>query len=91
MLISFRNELEELTLEELEKEAGAVVAQLLERDTKLSQEASTFWGEILQTESLPSSTRKPAFDRVERIAQAFYRLTPGADLNYGQSQIPVQS
>lgn len=68
-LTSFRQELEELSLEDLEKEAGAVVAQLLERDTKLSQEVSTMWGEIMNAESLPTSMGMPAFDRVERVAQ----------------------
>jgi insulysin len=65
----FRQELEELSLEDLEKEAGAVVAQLLERDTKLSQEVSTIWGEIINVESLPSTMNEPAFDRVERVAE----------------------
>ncbi|KAI2497496.1 hypothetical protein MHU86_16998 [Fragilaria crotonensis] len=71
-LTSFRQELEELTLEDLEKEAGAVVAQLLERDTKLSQEVSTVWGEILNAESLPSAIGMPAFDRVEQVAQELF-------------------
>jgi insulysin len=68
-LTLFRQELEELSLEELEKEAGAVVAQLMERDTTLSQEVSTMWGEIVNAASLPHSKGIPAFDRVERIAQ----------------------
>ena len=46
-----------------------MVAQLLERDTKLSQEVSTMWGEIMNAESLPTSMGMPAFDRVERVAQ----------------------
>jgi insulysin len=71
-LTLFRQELEELTLEDLEKEAGAVVAQLLERDTKLSQEVSTVWGEILNAESLPSAIGMPAFDRVEQVAQELF-------------------
>ena len=58
-----------MSLQELEKEAGAVVAQLLERDTKLSQEVSTMWGEIMNAEGLPSTMGMPAFDRVERVAQ----------------------
>jgi insulysin len=68
-LATFRKELEDMSLSDLEKEAEAVVAQLLERDTKLSQEVSTMWGEILYTETLPQTMREPAFDRVERIAE----------------------
>jgi len=66
-LAQFRKEIEELSAEQLAQEAAAVVAQLLERDTKLSQEVLWQWGEIISTETQPSSTL-PSFDRVNNIA-----------------------
>jgi len=66
-LAQFRKEIEALSDEQLAQETTAVVSQLLERDTTLSQEVNGEWGEIMSTESLPSSTM-PLFDRVERIA-----------------------
>lgn len=66
-LAQFRTELENMSLEELEKEASAVVAQLLERDTKLSSEVGTMWGEIITAEGHVGA--KPAFDRVDKVAQ----------------------
>ena len=68
-LKSFRNELAEMTPEEMAAEAGAVAAQLLESDTKLSQEVSVAWGEILNTEGLTESLRTPSFDRLEKLSQ----------------------
>lgn len=65
----FRGELAAMSEEILATEASSVVAQLLERDTKLSQEVVRAWGEILLTETLPQSMRTPAFNRVQRIAQ----------------------
>lgn len=64
----FYQELQEMTPEHIADEASAVVAQLLERDTKLSQEVSHVWDEISMTEGLPSSLRIPIFDRLERLA-----------------------
>ncbi len=64
----FHKELKEMTPEQIASEASAVVAQLLERDTKLSQEVSHAWDEISMTEGMPSRLRAPAFDRMERLA-----------------------
>lgn len=64
----FRTEIEEMSPEALAKEAEAVVGQLLERDTKLSQEVSRVWGEILNTEGLPEPMRTPCFDRLDFVA-----------------------
>jgi insulysin len=64
----FRTEIEEMSPDALAKEAEAVVGQLLERDTKLSQEVGRVWGEILNTEGLPEPMRTPCFDRLEFIA-----------------------
>mmetsp|Transcript_32998 Transcript_32998/g.49849 ORF Transcript_32998/g.49849 Transcript_32998/m.49849 type:complete len:1160 (+) Transcript_32998:129-3608(+) len=66
-LAQFREELDDLSTEQLAQETAAVVAQLLERDTKLSQEVQWQWGEIISTETQPSSTL-PSFDRVNKIA-----------------------
>eukprot|EP00527_Entomoneis_sp_CCMP2396_P004204 CAMPEP_0198156170 /NCGR_PEP_ID=MMETSP1443-20131203/69516_1 /TAXON_ID=186043 /ORGANISM="Entomoneis sp., Strain CCMP2396" /LENGTH=1177 /DNA_ID=CAMNT_0043822953 /DNA_START=143 /DNA_END=3677 /DNA_ORIENTATION=+ len=68
-LQSFRKELAEMTAEEIASEASAVAAQLLESDTKLSQEVSAAWGEILNTEDLTKSLRTPSFDRLEKLSK----------------------
>ena len=67
-LVNFRQELEEMSPEEFAQEASAVVAQLLENETRLAQEMTRFWGEILNTEWLTDRMRTPAFDRLERLA-----------------------
>ena len=67
-LLVFREELGAMSADSLAAEASAVVAQLLEDETKLSQEVGRNWGEILNTESLTDSLRTPAFDRLERLA-----------------------
>jgi hypothetical protein len=66
----FRQELEEMTPESIATEASAVIAQLLESDTKLSQEVTGFWGAILNTEGLSDRMRTPAFDRLDHLADA---------------------
>ena len=68
-LVQFREEIEKMDPEDLASEAGAVVAQLLERDTKLSQEVGRAWQEIMMTESLSDQMKHPQFDRVDRIAE----------------------
>ena len=68
-LIKFRQELGALPPAALANEAQAVVSQLLEVETRLSQEVSRFWGEILNTEGLTQNLRTPAFDRLERLAE----------------------
>lgn len=64
----FRAELEEMEPENLAMEAAAIVSQLKERDTKLSQEVTAFWGEIINTETYGSRLQQPSFDRLERLA-----------------------
>ena len=67
-LVAFRQELDNMTLDEIAQEASAVVAQLLENDTKMSQEVGRAWGEILNTEGLTSDLSFPEFDRVKYLA-----------------------
>lgn len=67
-LKAYRQELEEMTPESIAQEASAVAAQFLESDTKMSQEVSRVWGEILNTEGLTDDLRTPAFDRVQFLA-----------------------
>jgi len=68
-LAVFRKELEESSPERIASEALAVASQLLERDTKMSQEVSRAWGEILNTEGLSDNLRTPAFDRLRLLAE----------------------
>jgi insulysin len=65
----FRQELEDMTPEDMAQEASAVVAQFLESDTKMSQEVNRVWGEILNTEGFTNELRTPAFDRVQLLAE----------------------
>ena len=67
-LVAFRQELGDMMPEEIAQEASAVVAQLLEKDTKMSQEAGRAWGEILNTEGLTGNLSIPEFDRVKYLA-----------------------
>ena len=76
-LKTFRQELEEMTPEALAMEARSVVVQLREEDTKLSQEVSTWWGEIVATETNHESMTTPAFDRIERLADELNPQIPG--------------
>lgn len=64
----FRAELEDMPAEDLAMEAAAVVSQLKERDTKLSQEVTNFWGEIVNTETYSNRLQQPSFDRLDRLA-----------------------
>jgi insulysin len=66
-LVQFRQELEDMSPESIATEASAVIAQLLESETKLSQEANVMWGEILSTEGLSERLRTPSFDRLKRL------------------------
>lgn len=65
----FQKELEEMDPDDMAAEAGGVVAQLLERDTRLSQEVGGAWSEIMATEGLSDALKNPPFDRLERIAE----------------------
>ncbi|GKY95848.1 hypothetical protein MPSEU_000545400 [Mayamaea pseudoterrestris] len=67
-LVSFRNELEEMSAEDIADEASGVVSQLMEKEQKLSQEVGRMFGEILSTEGLSNRLREPTFDRLERLA-----------------------
>ena len=67
-LKNFRAELEEMDAESLAVEAAAVVSQLKERDTRLSQEVTHFWGEIVNTETYSNRLEQPSFDRLDRLA-----------------------
>ena len=75
-LKTFREELEEKTPEEIAKEARGVVVQLLEEDTKLASEVGSWWNEIVVTETNHAKFRKPAFDRLKKLAD---ELDPTAD------------
>lgn len=68
-LAQFRKELDEMDPKDIVQEASAVAAQLLETETKLSQEVSRVWGEILNTEGLSDASRTPAFDRLDKLAE----------------------
>jgi len=74
-LETFRSEIEEEDPENLAMEAAAVVSQLKERDTKLSQEVNQFWGEIVNTETYSTRLREPCFDRIDRIADELSLMT----------------
>lgn len=65
----FREELYAMSPEDIAAEGRAVAAQVLEADTKLSQEVSSFWGDILNTECLTESLRTPEFDRLKKLAK----------------------
>lgn len=65
----YRKEIENMSEEQIAMEAGAVVAQLLERDTKLSEEVSRYWGEIDATDELLGGLRNPNFDKVKIVAE----------------------
>jgi len=67
-IVAFRKELDEIDPEALAMEAAAIVSQLKERNTKLSQEVGTFWGEIVNTETYSNQLREPSFDRLDRLA-----------------------
>jgi Peptidase M16 inactive domain len=67
-LKTFRQELKDMTPEAMAMEARAVVVQLLEEDTKLSQEVGTWWNEIVATQTNHERMTTPAFDRLERLA-----------------------
>lgn len=69
-LQQFYEELEKMDPNDIATEAGAVVAQLMERDTRLSQEVGRAWSEIMATESLSEQLKEdPPFDRLDRLAE----------------------
>jgi secreted Zn-dependent insulinase-like peptidase len=64
----FRQELEEMPAETIAMEANGMVGQLLEENTKLSQEVGTAWSEIAATETRHEKMATPAFDRYQKLA-----------------------
>lgn len=76
-LETFRQELEAMSPTSIAKEASAVVAQLLEKETKLAQEVTRVFGAILNTEGLSDQMRTPAFDRLDKIADELSVETAG--------------
>jgi insulysin len=84
-LVQFRRELEAMTPDAMAVEASAIVAQLLEEETKLSQEVSRVWGEILNTETLTDRLRTPNFGRLERLTEELV-----TDANAKQSPVELK-
>lgn len=78
-LAQFRQELESLPASTIADEASAVIAQLLESETKMSQEAGRVWGEILNTEGMTDRMRTPAFDRLDRLVSELEVSEPTED------------
>jgi secreted Zn-dependent insulinase-like peptidase len=75
-LETFRQELEDMPVERLEMEASAVVSQLLERDTKLSQEIARAWDSIISTTAAKIHDVQPPFDQLVQLAEI---LTTSSD------------
>lgn len=67
-LVSFRQELELMSAEEIAQEAAAVVAQLMERNMRFRDEVATAWGSIVSTSVLGSLYNVPPFDRHKNLA-----------------------
>lgn len=68
-LVSFRQELEAMSAEELAQEAAAVVAQLMERNMRFRDEVATAWGSIVSTSFLGTLYNIPPFDRHRKLAE----------------------
>ncbi len=67
-LETFRQELADMSPNDLANEAAAIVAQLLERNMKLGDEIATAWGSVVSTSTQGSFYSKPAFDRHRLLA-----------------------
>jgi len=67
-LLKFREEVSLMNDEEVTAEASSVLAQYLERDTRMSEEIGHAWGSIVATERLSGYDREPVFDRLETLA-----------------------
>jgi insulysin len=78
-LFAFRRELDEMSLDEIAQEASAVVSQLLETDTTLSQEVTRVWGVILDTEGFTKDLNIPDFDRLKHFADELILMELGDD------------
>jgi len=68
-MITFRKDLEEMSADSIAMEAAGVVARLLERNMRLSDEVSTAWGEIASSRNLGSNYRNPDFQRRQKISE----------------------
>lgn len=89
-IVQFRKELEEMSEDRIAMEASAVVAQILERDTKLSDEVSRFWYEISATNEFVGDLKNPDFGRLKRIADELTFKSEGDDKETGKSQHTVK-
>ena len=76
-LETFRKELEDKSPDTFATEARGVVVQLLEEDTKLSSEVGSWWNEISATEIMHERMSKPAFDRLEKLADELNPIASG--------------
>ncbi len=68
-MVSFREELNSMSAEEISNQAAAVVAQLLERNMRLGDEVATAWGSIVSTSFLGPLYNNPPFDRHAKLAE----------------------
>jgi len=71
----FRQELEAMTAESIAMKASGMVAQLLEENTRLSQDVGSAWGEIVATETCNEQMNEPVFDRLQRLADELLLTT----------------
>ena len=83
-LISFREELASSSAEAIAQEAGAVIAQLMERNMRFRDEVSTAWGSIVSTSVLGTLYNAPPFDRHTKLADAL-RVDGMTELDDAQS------
>jgi len=68
-LLSFREELQQMPSEDIAQEAGAVVAQLLERNMRFKDEVANAWGSIVSTSFLGTLYNIPPFNRHRLLAE----------------------
>jgi insulysin len=65
----FREELEQMKAGDLANEALAIIASLLERNMKFSDEVSTAWSNIVSTTVLGTQYNAPPFYKYERLVK----------------------
>jgi hypothetical protein len=80
-LKTFRQELHDMSPQSIAMEAQGVVAQLMEDNTKLSQEVGSAWIDIVVTETCSEGMATPAFDRLDRLADELVLRTEGSSEN----------
>lgn len=71
-LENFRKELEAMPADDIAQEGASVVAQLLERNMRFSDEVGTAWGSIVSTSFVGSIYNVPPFDRHKKLAEELY-------------------